>query len=35
MNIGIIGAGHIGSTPARLFTDAGHEVTISISARVV
>ncbi len=31
MNIGIIGAGHIGSTTARLFVDAGHEVAISNS----
>jgi predicted dinucleotide-binding enzyme len=31
MNIGIIGAGHIGSTTARLFIDAGHEVAISNS----
>jgi 8-hydroxy-5-deazaflavin:NADPH oxidoreductase len=31
MNIGIIGAGHIGATVARLFIDAGHEVAISNS----
>jgi predicted dinucleotide-binding enzyme len=31
MNIGIIGAGHIGSTSARLFLDAGHDVAISNS----
>ena len=31
MNIGIIGAGHIGGTAARLFTKAGHEVAISNS----
>src|SRR5688572_29190984 len=31
MNIGIIGAGHIGGTTARLFIDAGHEVAISNS----
>jgi hypothetical protein len=31
MNLGIIGAGHIGSTTARLFIDAGHNVTISNS----
>jgi 8-hydroxy-5-deazaflavin:NADPH oxidoreductase len=31
MRIGIIGAGHIGSTLARLFVDAGHEVAISNS----
>ena len=31
MKIGIIGAGHIGSTTARLFVDAGHEVAISNS----
>lgn len=31
MKIGIIGAGHIGSTAARLFIDAGHEVAISNS----
>ncbi len=31
MNIGIIGAGHIGSATARLFVDAGHEVAISNS----
>jgi predicted dinucleotide-binding enzyme len=31
MNIGIIGAGHIGSTAARLFIDAGHNVAISNS----
>jgi predicted dinucleotide-binding enzyme len=31
MNIGIIGAGHIGSTTARLFIDAGHNVAISNS----
>ena len=31
MNIGIIGAGHIGSTAARLFLDAGHTVAISNS----
>src|SRR5438034_1030502 len=31
MNIGIIGAGKIGATAARLFVDAGHEVAISNS----
>ena len=31
MNIGIIGAGHIGGTAARLFVDAGHDVVISNS----
>ena len=31
MNIGIIGAGHIGATCARLFIDAGHEIAISNS----
>jgi 8-hydroxy-5-deazaflavin:NADPH oxidoreductase len=31
MKIGIIGAGHIGSTTARLFLDEGHEVAISNS----
>lgn len=31
MNIGIIGAGHIGATLARLFVDAGHEVAVSNS----
>jgi 8-hydroxy-5-deazaflavin:NADPH oxidoreductase len=31
MNIGIIGAGHIGATAARLFLDAGHTVAISNS----
>lgn len=31
MKIGIIGAGHIGSTTAKLFIDAGHEVAISNS----
>lgn len=31
MKIGIIGAGHIGSTTARLFVDAGHEIAISNS----
>jgi predicted dinucleotide-binding enzyme len=31
MKIGIIGAGHIGGTAARLFVDAGHEVAIGIS----
>ncbi|PTL77962.1 NADP oxidoreductase [Vitiosangium sp. GDMCC 1.1324] len=31
MRIGIIGAGHIGSTAARLFTRAGHEVALSNS----
>ena len=29
MNIGIIGAGMIGATTARLFTRAGHDVAIS------
>jgi predicted dinucleotide-binding enzyme len=29
--IGIIGAGHIGATTARLFVDAGHEVALSNS----
>src|SRR5436190_23033198 len=31
MNIGIIGAGKIGGTTARLFVDAGHSVAISNS----
>jgi predicted dinucleotide-binding enzyme len=31
MKIGIIGAGHIGGTAARLFVDAGHEVAIGNS----
>jgi predicted dinucleotide-binding enzyme len=31
MNIGIIGAGNIGGTAARLFIDAGHDVAISNS----
>jgi len=31
MNIGIIGAGHIGGTMARLFVDAGHDVAVSNS----
>jgi predicted dinucleotide-binding enzyme len=31
MNIGIIGAGNIGGTAARLFLDAGHNVAISNS----
>src|SRR5947207_704896 len=31
MKIGIIGAGHIGGTAARLFVDAGHDVVISNS----
>ncbi len=31
MRIGIIGAGHIGGTTARLFVDAGHEVAIANS----
>jgi predicted dinucleotide-binding enzyme len=31
MKIGIIGAGNIGGTTARLFVDAGHEVAISNS----
>jgi predicted dinucleotide-binding enzyme len=31
MKIGIIGAGHIGGTAARLFVDAGHEIAISNS----
>ena len=31
MNIGIIGAGHIGATLARLFVDAGHEAAVSNS----
>jgi predicted dinucleotide-binding enzyme len=31
MRIGIVGAGHIGGTLARLFGDAGHEVAISNS----
>lgn len=31
MRIGIIGAGHIGATAARLFVDAGHEVAIANS----
>lgn len=34
MKIGIIGARHIGSTTARLFVDAGHEVAISNSRGV-
>ena len=29
MKIGIIGAGHIGGTLARLFSEAGHEVAVS------
>jgi predicted dinucleotide-binding enzyme len=31
MSIGIIGAGHIGGTLAKLFVDAGHEVAVSNS----
>jgi predicted dinucleotide-binding enzyme len=31
MKIGIIGAGHIGATAARLFLEAGHEIVISNS----
>jgi hypothetical protein len=31
MNIGIIGAGNIGATAARLFTKAGHQVALSNS----
>ena len=31
MRIGIIGAGHIGGTLAKLFVDAGHEVAVSNS----
>ena len=31
MRIGIIGAGHIGGTLAKLFDDAGHEVAVSNS----
>ena len=31
MRIGIIGAGNIGSTAARLFVGAGHEVVIANS----
>jgi len=31
MRIGVIGAGNIGATAARLFADAGHEVVISNS----
>jgi predicted dinucleotide-binding enzyme len=31
MKIGIIGAGHIGGTAARLFVDAGHQVAIGNS----
>ena len=31
MNIGIIGAGHIGATTAQLFIDAGYEVALSNS----
>jgi len=31
MNIGIIGAGHIGGTAARLFVKAGHQVAVSNS----
>ena len=31
MKIGIIGAGNIGATAARLFADAGHDVAISNS----
>jgi 8-hydroxy-5-deazaflavin:NADPH oxidoreductase len=31
MRIGIIGAGHIGATLAKLFVDAGHEATVSNS----
>jgi predicted dinucleotide-binding enzyme len=31
MKIGILGAGHIGGTTAKLFVDAGHEVAVSNS----
>jgi predicted dinucleotide-binding enzyme len=31
MRIGIIGAGHIGGTVARLFVGAGHDVAVSNS----
>jgi predicted dinucleotide-binding enzyme len=31
LNVGIIGAGNIGGTAARLFVDAGHDVVISNS----
>jgi Predicted dinucleotide-binding enzymes len=31
MNIGIIGAGHIGGTAARLFVEAGHQVALANS----
>ena len=31
MNIGVVGAGHIGGTAARLFARAGHPVTVSNS----
>ena len=31
MRIGIIGAGHIGGTAAKLFVDAGHEIAIANS----
>jgi 8-hydroxy-5-deazaflavin:NADPH oxidoreductase len=31
MKIGIVGAGHIGGTLAKLFVDAGHEVAVSNS----
>lgn len=31
MNIGILGAGHIGGTAARLFAQAGHQVAVSNS----
>src|SRR5215210_7254141 len=31
MRIGVIGAGHIGATAARLFVNAGHEVALSNS----
>ena len=31
MRIGVIGAGHIGGTLAKLFVDAGHEVAVSNS----
>jgi len=31
MKIGIIGAGHIGATAARLFVEAGHEIAIANS----
>jgi 8-hydroxy-5-deazaflavin:NADPH oxidoreductase len=31
MKIGIIGAGNIGATAAKLFINAGHEVAISNS----